>query len=798
MINPVKSYFSKKEQNPDQKELVELVKSNEKKAKIKFVNSMTGKKESDNKDLKKLKEKLKIIVDALKNGINDKSVLCSENVPNSTQSLNKKVVKYALDEIAKSENSAIAHIVLDDPQFGNLFSNDMNEEENACVKCIEKIQLCIESEITSEKKPIIIITEMKEQVKVIIIKANDSNQGELYFIDPFNCQQSINNQTKNNIFQQYLIRGSEKNHLKPLYQGDLNIASNLSNVESCKSEFETGWWCLFYCIMFLDTGNHLFLQDQNKSWSSDNFPRLKVLLTINLKTLSNFIYELDLNWAKNTQKSNTIDLKEFRQNDFEIKNDFITHSEKIKQRIESLQKESLSEQIKNFENEEKVLNLKNNKIKKEIQDLEQLIKQSTSVLSTEIQDKSVITIEAKFKRFIFGDERLLIEKKLKKKEEKSMKIFLSNNDTIRRHNIEEKIKELEGLIKADESTLVELKKKIDERVVERKHTEDKIKNKINKIKKFESNIQSAVTNSEILKSRLEDLAKVIREVDVFVEKNPDEFIERVLKDDVSYEDKQKIKKTNSTLNEIKLNLGKLTADLKKNENEKDDFIKKKSELQIQIDLEKTKIAESNGKIGSLKSRVSNTKNALNGLWFWQWSAKSEYQNNLNYLENRLSNERGNLISLNKTVRDYESDIKNIENYINRFKAKDVRIKSLIEIQISQKDSEIESLKNEKDQILNKLIRDKTICDEKLFSNQKDLKANEVDIKHKKKQLTNENVRLKSLNEEIEHVVLLKSIYVQKISDWNTKIMNLKEGINKIVDIFIFRYLFYFLNVFPIL
>ena len=458
-MNVAKSYISKKEQDLGQqpKELVDSVKQNEKKKKIKSLNSIKSKKQSENKALKQLKEKLKIIVDALKNGIIDKSVLCSENVPNSTQSLNKKIVKYALDEITNSEGSTIAHIVLDDSQFGNLFSNDMNEEENACVKCVEKIQLCMENEKKNEKKPIIIISGMKEQVKVIIIKANETNQGELYFMDPLNCQKSINNQTKNNILEQYLTRGSEKNHLKPLFQGGLKMASRLNNVESCKFEFETGWWCLFYCVMFFDAGNDLFLQDKNKSWNSDNFQRLKVLLTINVKTLSNFIHELDL--AKNTQKSDIIDLKEFRQNDSEIRNEFIIHSDKIKQRIESLQKESLSEQIKKFKNKEKTLDLKTFAVKKEIQDLELLIKQGKSLLSTDVQGEDTMTVEAKFKRFISGDERHLIETQLKKKEEKSMEVLLSNNETIKRRNIEGKIKEFEDLIKADESTKEEIKKK---------------------------------------------------------------------------------------------------------------------------------------------------------------------------------------------------------------------------------------------------------------------------------------------------------------------------------------------------
>ena len=295
---------------------------------------------------------------------------------------------------------------------------------------------------------------------------------------------------------------------------------------------------------------------------------------------------------------------------------------------------------------------------------------------------------------------------------------------------------------------------------------------------------------------MEKLVQIIGEVDVFVEKNPDRFIERVLKDDVSYGDKQTIQKAQKTLNDIKLEHGQLTADLKKNNTNKDDSIKKKKELQIQVDLEQTKITESYERITILYLSVSRTKSILDGLWFWELSAKIELQDQLSNLEYCLSNEKSNFESLGEKLRDCESDIENIKNDIKFFRVEEKRIANKIE-KVSHKDSEMKLLKNEKEEILKKLIDDKTILNEEILSKEKVLKANEIDIKHKKEKLNNEKVRLKNLNEEIEHAYLLKSTNKHKISGWKSKIMNLKEGIEKVVNMHSFLHLFYLLNIFQI-
>lgn len=132
----------------------------------------TTKKETKNSSL----ENLRIIVVSLKTGLNDDSILIYDSLKNL--SLSRDGLKQALDELLsnkteKRNSTILAYVVLD--EAGSLFSDDLIQEKISCVKCLKTIQK-INTKNRMLEKPVIIVTDKDDKLKIVILKPNDNSQ----------------------------------------------------------------------------------------------------------------------------------------------------------------------------------------------------------------------------------------------------------------------------------------------------------------------------------------------------------------------------------------------------------------------------------------------------------------------------------------------------------------------------------------------------------------------------------------------------------------------------------------------
>ena len=183
--------------------------------------------------------------------------------------------------------------------------------------------------------------------------------------------------------------------------------------------------------------------------ATESFPRLVTLLSTHI----NYLSKLETKHNESIQlkmkvDTNKLNINEFLTIDTEIRNEFESNTEKIQKKINDLTSGSTLELQKKLELDKKEIDLQQLKVKKEIEELEHIIKRTKNLLlhSTKASSDAIITTESKYKKFMTGEERRQIEAKIKKKQEKSKEAILEHNENLKQKDINDQIENLKGQI----------------------------------------------------------------------------------------------------------------------------------------------------------------------------------------------------------------------------------------------------------------------------------------------------------------------------------------------------------------
>jgi hypothetical protein len=456
-------------------------------------------------------ERLKAIINALKNTIidNDNSVRTIDR----NAKLDAKCVKYSLEEILGSQgapSTSMAHVILDE-SGGHLFSrNNLVAEEAASVACLRKMQSIFHN--NTFMKPIILITSDSErplQIRIVVFLFDEfTNNVSIYFIDPLNCNKDILNQLKSGLFVRYLKDGSIHNGLSPLLD-TFQFKSN-ENQKLCDREEHSGWWCLFYAFLIIHERNDSFLAsygsvDNNNQIGirNEQLGRLKNILSTHIDFLSKIDANLPLeqqitridSTGTGSPQNHAIDLsksaiQELVRVDVELRaasKDLETSYEK---RMQQLEKESNTHRIENLKSRKQALLSTLKRKQQEIASLESNILQVQALsmcASNSTCAKSGDTTQAKYKRFITGEEKQMIEARVEKNQNARRRDILAQGDERKSREIEEECRLLkekatknEYLMRDKEKELKEIKNSLEEL---EKQIADKMKNVCNYIRK---------------------------------------------------------------------------------------------------------------------------------------------------------------------------------------------------------------------------------------------------------------------------------------------------------------------------
>ena len=82
-----------------------------------------------------------------------------------------------------------------------------------------------------------------------------------------------------------MFNGGKENGLSQIFNPNLKIAANVSEVDRCKKIEDSGWLAIYYCLMVIHEGNDKFLNDKSK-WSNIDIDAVKSILVAHIKSFS--------------------------------------------------------------------------------------------------------------------------------------------------------------------------------------------------------------------------------------------------------------------------------------------------------------------------------------------------------------------------------------------------------------------------------------------------------------------------------------------------------------------------------
>ena len=695
-------------------------------------------------------EKLQIITNSLSEIGSNETLIKDEKIFN----LNPEKVKSALDSFLGG-NDGLAYCILD--ESGNLFSSSLFDEANASLTCLKKIQSIVlkeEGEVLS--KPLIVITgKSHEDIKCVLLMPKEFQSNEkstnhciIYSLDPLNGKRNLIKQTKNKLFEMYLRNGDVQSGIKPLFRNGIEASENQSDVIRKEAkEAASGWWSLFYCLMLIYEGNDSFLK--RIEWEKSSVNIVANILSIHIDALN----KDEVEEIKETQIVK-IDIKSLKNVDDEIKTFFNVRERVIHEKINEIQNSNIDEKLKQLQSEENSIQMANETLKQEIKEIELIIKEGEMFLSSK-KSESVDTTDAKYKRFITGEEKRLIEAKIEKKGEKSREAIFSHNENERNKFIEEQINVWANLVLDEDKKIKEKNEKIAEATKVISVCNEKIEFEEKTIKNCNTQLTTSTQNkvaSEAKKKGFDDLKNNLNSI--LIDTNYSEMIKRLSNKDVEY-DKNEINSIKDLLGTCDKNINTYKSSITSAETTLDKNTNEISDKQVLITSRTNLISETKNKsVASDKiSYYSEKVEAYSGIWRWV-GYDSDYNGFLNSLNDWKSTQQEE----NRTIEKYRTEIKSFQTSIDKLEKENVQLnanKSNFETSLEREKlnlkNAINKLKSLRGEIINKTL-------ENIKNVEKQISIFNIEITNSNNGIKNAQANITRLKEEIK----LKNSEIEKL------------------------------------
>jgi len=452
--------------------------------------------------------------------------------------------------------------------------------------------------------------------------------------------------------------------------------------------------------------------------------------------------------------TNKLNINEFLTIDTQIRNEFESNTEKIQKQINDLTDGSTLERQKKLELNQKEIDLQQLKVKKEIEELERVIKQTENLLLHPNKESSaVITTESKYKKFMTGEERRQIEAKIKKKQEKAKETILENNENLKQKDIKDQIEILNDQISNKTIECEKIQDELNKLQEKKTKFEEKISSYKKDIERFKLDVRTQKSEESSNNLNLEELKKVINEINGFVlDRDAEKLINRMAQ--VKTYDKTQLDIIKSNLKSIESQKMELNNNLKLTNTILNGKISMKADLEIKKDLKKNSIDKAKRNIQSLESSVDKAKNEFdecNSWWYRLWYSDTvkKLKNTLNEEKKKLDDEKNNLSEFERNISSFESDVLEVTVEIKSLKKEQSVIEADLRNAELQKQNHIKSLLSERDKLLNIMNADKKKFIENDHAFKKEVKSKEDMIISTNSILDNEKEDLKRIDVEIK-------------------------------------------------
>jgi hypothetical protein len=729
-----------------------------------------------NNELKKTLayERLKIVVNSIRNASSGILNKCEVNVLLSTEK-----VKNTLDELIGGSNG-IAHIILDED--GQLFSSVLLLEAKASVNCMKKIQNLIQSEPNnSYKKPIIVITTNQNKslmVLVILTKGFQSIDSAksfplIYSLEPFSGRRDLLSLTENGLFKVYLKSGSRQHGIPVLFEAGIEETEDQIVVDKCKDVNESGWLIIYYSLFLIHDGNDEFLR-RKSTWLSVDIDVIKTILLIHVDGL-----------AKSEVKKKTVikkakdNLRKLLDVEEDLVNLFNEKKQTIESRIANINNASIEETIKQLKNDESILSKSNEKILNEIREIELMIKDGEKLISL---NKVASTTNAKFERFITGEERNILEMKIEKKGEKSREAIMVHNENERRAIVDKQIDNFKEDLKQQKESANKNNAKIVDLNQRKRNCESVISRLSVNIQSYNEkikNLELVIENYLLQENKLKNINAEINQINV--EENYSALISRILQTDIIC-DKNKINSLKNAIEQCAGNIGLYNTKINEFRRNIDKNSNRVTELSLLIDkriptkesLEKD-IVEGNTKIRNLNTEYES----YSGLWAiysYIVSKGEEIQKAIRSWEDWRNSKRNNLKELEssdeKDIREKEALESNNEEIRKNMSIHRNNIKT----EQNNHSANIEKLKLTKNDILKMNLDDIKQIAKQQQDNRVAIENIKLSIKNDNDTILRVNNDIVEFNKEIEKVNLSKLLNESSMNEIQEKIIKAENSL----------------------
>ena len=557
-------------------------------------------------------ERFHVIVNSIETGLLDSSVIISPEFVNQT--LDKNQLKSALDFFLQPElgQQPMAHVVLDKSVSDGIFSPHLNEEARASVECLREIQTLVTAQDQSVlKAPLIVVTSTGGKVKVVILRPVKGKL-ELHFFDPYSGSRDIQSQTTHAVWRQYLENGSQEHQLPSMALE--TTPDCLGSCAGCKNQDATGWWCLFYCLVFLRKRNDEFLfKSQVDLASKDHLNRLKTLMAVHLP---NQFLE-----AQTAPKDDSgIDLTEFCALDQGIGNEFETCYAEINKAASSLrtsnelaekEREALEELIK-----------KRGRMEEDAKQLEESIRlREELVLASQANSAGLGTSE-RSSQFISGQVLRNIEAQSKEKEDKAKNLILTHNKKIHADHLKEQVAVIEELVKADDSSIFKLTHQVEENERETRNESAKVDSCRSRIEQLNRQIANSKALMRGKQAAIANKQNASRGISAIRSDTEPARLLNALLDNCSNRSSI-LERLRTDLDRTENSLRQLQAAKQQDESAINSDINSKTSSETQADLQNGKIGTLRSRCWQLESEIRDVQKEIDGFWRSLWNAFSD-------------------------------------------------------------------------------------------------------------------------------------------------------------------------------
>jgi predicted nucleic acid-binding Zn-ribbon protein len=736
-------------------------------------------------------ERLQVLINVL-NRFSEKLLIPTKN----TFKLNGEKVKLALEESIGGKDG-IAYIVLD--ENGHLFSTVLLEEAIASLACLKSIQKLIENDANKLNKPIVFITGKNEELKVVVIlpSANQTidlakQHSIIYSLDPSNGRRDLTSQTKHGIFEMYLKKGSPENQIKPLFVSGIEPAENRNSVRKCAHPVDSGWWCIYYVLMLIHKGNDSFLESSN--WEQNDVDMLKTVLMTHMESLN----ENEQNEAM--QEENIANFNQFKQRDEQIARLFNERENRIRENLNSIESSSVEHALNKLQSEQAILFESSDKLKREIQQIEEIIKQGESLIFA--SKSNVDTIDSAFKRFVTGEEKKLIEARIEKKSEKSREAILSHNEHERRAFFEEEIKKLQEALKIEEEKHTEASKKQQEimKMINKKKGDIKLLEGDEKTAK--SQIDSMITNKKNLQTKKKSVESSMSKINqIPIDSDYNTLVSKLLKMEWDF-DKTKLSVVKNALLTSDSNISELENEMNEIETKIKELNRKISENEVLISTKRSSISDLNRALSDTQSKVAHFEKKVEEYSPWIWSAifySSEYESFKKSLGEWQAKER----EQSKSINDLENENQELKRSIERLESENQdkkdeknRLEEKLESEERKLRENIDKLKQIRDSVLELIFIEIKKINESIKDAEISIETHRVDITSFNEKINRLNEEIRLQKDEIGKLEFTLNLVESNKAKLAEKINKTTKSLNVSVCLFIFIFVLlkYILNV----